>query len=193
MQFGIVQGGTYDDLRARSAEAIVSMGFEGHAIGGLAVGEEAAEMYRIVDNVIPRLPGARPRYLMGVGTPENLIEAVARGVDMFDCVLPTRNGRNGQVFTSAGTLNLRNAVHRDDERPLDGSCPCSTCGRYSRAYLRHLFMAKEVLGLHLATIHNLTFYQNLMRDMRAAIIEGRFAAWKMSTLSGMSNEIAAPN
>lgn len=192
MQFGIVQGSVYEDLRARSAHAIASMGFEGHAIGGLAVGEEATEMYRVVEAVTPQLPADRPRYLMGVGTPENLIEAVARGVDMFDCVLPTRNGRNGQVFTSSGTLNLRNAVHRDDDRPLDGSCSCSTCRRYPRAYLRHLFMAKEVLGLHLATIHNLTFYLNLMRDMRSAILEGRFTGWKSSMLSGLTNEIAAP-
>lgn len=192
MQFGIVQGSVYEDLRARSAQAIASMGFEGHAIGGLAVGEEATEMYRIVEAVTPQLPADRPRYLMGVGTPENLIEAVARGVDMFDCVLPTRNGRNGQVFTSVGTLNLRNAVHRDVDRPLDDRCSCGTCRRYSRAYLRHLLMAKEVLGLHLATIHNLTFYLNLMRDMRQAILEGRFTAWKSSTLSGLTNEIAAP-
>lgn len=185
MQFGIVQGGIYPDLRARSATAIASMGFEGHAIGGLAVGEAAEEMYRTVEEVTPLLPPDRPRYLMGVGTPENLIEAVARGVDMFDCVLPTRNGRNGQVFTSAGTLNLRNAVHRDDPRPLDERCDCRTCQTYSRAYLRHLFMAREVLALHLATLHNLTFYLELMRAMRAAILEGRFLAWRVSTLAAL--------
>ncbi|MCU0453979.1 MAG: tRNA guanosine(34) transglycosylase Tgt [Bacteroidetes bacterium] len=191
LQFGIVQGSVYDDLRARSADDIASMGFDGHAIGGLAVGEEAGEMYRIVEAVTPRLPADRPRYLMGVGTPENLVEAVARGVDMFDCVLPTRNGRNGQVFTASGTLNLRNAVHRDDPRPLDERCACTTCRSYSRAYLRHLFMAKEVLGLRLATIHNLTFYLNLMRAMRAAILEGRFAAWRATTLAGLTHNVSA--
>ncbi len=193
MQFGIVQGSTYDDLRARSAEAIASMGFEGHAIGGLAVGESAEEMYRIVEAVTPLLPADRPRYLMGVGTPENLIEAVARGVDMFDCVLPTRNGRNGQVFTAAGTLNLRNAVYRDDQRPLDEHCSCPTCRTYSRAYLRHLFIAKEVLGLHLATLHNLSFYLNLMRAMRAAILEGRFAAWRTTTLATLTATVTDPS
>ncbi len=186
IQFGIVQGSTYDDLRVRSATALVPMGFEGYAIGGLAVGESADVMYRMAETVIPHLPVDKPRYLMGVGTPQNLIEAVSRGVDMFDCVLPTRNGRNGQVFTTSGTMNLRNAVHRDDPRPLDERCPCPTCRTYSRAYLRHLFIAKEVLALQLATVHNLSFYLQLMRDMRSAIMDRRFVSWKTTMLAQMT-------
>ena len=186
-QFGIVQGSTYEDLRIRSARALVDLNFDGYAIGGLAVGESVDAMYHMVDTVAPILPADRPRYLMGVGTPQNLIEAVSRGVDMFDCVLPTRNGRNGQIFTAAGTLNLRNAIHRTDPRPLEERCPCITCRSYSRAYLRHLVMAKEVLALHLATVHNLTYYLELMRAMRSAILERRFDAWKNSTLAQLSS------
>jgi len=171
--FGIVQGGTEDDLRARSAAAIIGIGFDGYAIGGLAVGEPQAVMFRTLDATVPLLPTDRPRYLMGVGRPEDIVGAVARGIDMFDCVLPTRSGRTGQAFTRRGTVSLRNARHADDPRPLDPACACPTCRGYGRAYLHHLVKAGEILGAQLLTWHNLHYYQELMAGLRIAIRERR--------------------
>jgi len=173
--FGIVQGGVHADLRARSVDALVAMGFDGYAIGGLAVGEGREAMFATLDETAARLPADRPRYLMGVGKPEDLLGAVARGVDMFDCVLPTRSGRNGQAFTARGPVNLRNARHAEDPRPLDETCDCPACIHYGRAYLHHLARAGEILGAMLLTWHNLRYYQRLMAGMRAAIAAGRFA------------------
>jgi queuine tRNA-ribosyltransferase len=167
--FGIVQGGIEPDLRAASAEFIASLDTPGIAIGGLSVGETKDEMHAMLDVVTPLLPENKPRYLMGVGTPEDIVEAVLRGVDMFDCVLPTRNARNAHIFTSEGTLRLRNARFRDDTAPLDPDCDCYTCRHYSRAYLHHLDKCNEILGAHLNTVHNLRYYQRLMGDLRAAI------------------------
>ncbi len=175
--FGIVQGSVYDDLRRQSAAALLDIGFDGYAIGGLAVGEGQAEMFRVLEITTPVLPTDRPRYLMGVGKPEDIVGAVMRGVDMFDCVLPTRSGRNAQAFTRRGTVNLRNARHQDDPRPLDEACRCSACRSYSRAYLAHLVRADEILGSMLMTEHNLTYYQDLMAGLRAAIAEGRLEAY----------------
>ncbi len=186
--FGIVQGGTFLDMREKSAREIVAADFDGYAIGGLAVGEPAEEMYGIVDFVTDRLPHDRPRYLMGVGTPENLLEAVARGVDMFDCVMPTRNGRNGQVFTADGTINIKNAVYKLDESPLCAECDCYACKNFSRAYIRHLFNVGEILGLQLVSLHNLRFFVNLMEQMRLAITEGRFAEFKSDTVTKLENK-----
>ncbi len=176
--FAIVQGSVFSDLRTLNAGAVADLDFEGYAIGGLAVGEPTDVMYEMTSLCCRILPVSKPRYLMGVGTPSNIIEAIARGVDMFDCVLPTRNGRNAQVFTRFGQMNLRNAVHKDDFRPIDGGCSCYTCRNFSRAYLRHLVIAKEILGLQLATIHNLAFYFWLMREARQAIVEQRFDFWR---------------
>ena len=176
--FGIVQGGMYPELRRASLEGLLEIGFDGYAIGGLSVGESEAERLRVLDALEPHLPHARPRYLMGVGRPEDLVEAVRRGVDLFDCVLPTRNARNGDLFTSEGVLRLRNARHRLDTRPPDPGCDCYTCRHYTRAYLRHLRQAGEILGARLATWHNLHYYQRLMREMRAAILAGRFEEWR---------------
>jgi queuine tRNA-ribosyltransferase len=175
--FGIVQGSVYPRIRERSARRLVELDFDGYAIGGLAVGEPEEDLYRMLDVSVSCLPEDRPRYLMGVGTPRNLLEAVARGVDMFDCVLPTRNGRNAAVFTSEGTLNLRNAAFRSDFTPVDARCDCYTCSTFTRAYLRHLFAAREILALQLATIHNLSFYIRLMRSARRAIQQGTFPDW----------------
>ena len=172
--FGIVQGSTYDDLRAESVAALAGIGFEGYAIGGLAVGEGQAEMLRTLDVTVPLLPQAAPRYLMGVGTPHDLIEAVRRGVDMFDCVIPTRSGRTGRAYTSRGVLNMRNARHADDGSALDPNCDCPACARHSRAYLHHLIKAEEMLGPMLLTWHNIHYYQTLMARLRRAIIERRF-------------------
>lgn len=174
-QFGIVQGGTFEDLRGESVEALTAIDFEGYAIGGLAVGEGQPEMFRVLDSTAPALPADRPRYLMGVGKPDDLVGGVERGVDMFDCVAPTRSGRNGQAFTRRGTVNIRNSRHRDDPRPLDEACGCPACRDYSRAYLHHLVKAKEILAAMLLTWHNLHFYQELMCGMRAAILAGGFA------------------
>jgi queuine tRNA-ribosyltransferase len=171
--FGIVQGGMYEHLRDISLEGLKQIGFDGYAIGGLSVGEGKEEMLRILDHVAGRMPQDRPRYLMGVGTPEDLVEAVRRGMDMFDCVLPTRNARNGWLFTRAGAVKIRNARHGRDTSPVDPGCGCYTCRHYSRAYLRHLHRANEILGARLATLHNLYYYQSLMRDLRAAIEEKR--------------------
>jgi queuine tRNA-ribosyltransferase len=185
--FGIVQGSIYPEIRTQSAQALVQIGFDGYAIGGLAVGEPPDVMYGIVEVCESILPSDRPRYLMGVGTPVNLLEAVSRGVDMFDCVLPTRNGRNANLFTRSGDINLRNAKYRADFTPPDGECGCYTCRNFTRAYLRHLFQVKEILGLQLATIHNLSFYLWLMREARAAILAHRFPAWKREVLQNLNS------
>lgn len=176
--FGIVQGGIYPDLRKRSADALADIGFDGYAIGGLAVGEGPELMYQTLDVTTPHLPKDRPRYLMGVGKPMDLVMAVARGVDMFDCVLPTRSGRTDQAFSRRGQINMRNARHKDDPRPLDPDCTCYACANYSRAYIHHLVQAKEILGLMLLSWHNLHYYQELMAGMRAAIEAGTFQAFK---------------
>ena len=174
--FGIVQGGVYPTLRAESVAALTAIGFEGYAIGGLAVGEGQAAMFAVLDVTAPLLPVATPRYLMGVGTPADLVGAVRRGIDMFDCVIPTRSGRTGRAYTRSGVLNLRNARHAEDPRPLDPACGCPACAKHSRAYLHHLIKAEEMLGPMLLTWHNIQYYQDLMRGMRAAILDGRFAA-----------------
>ena len=176
--FGIVQGGMYDALRRESLAGLVEIGFDGYALGGLSVGEPAAEREAVLDAVEPHMPADRPRYLMGVGTPEDLVESVARGIDMFDCVMPTRHARNGYLFTRHGTLRIRNARHREDTGPLDPECPCYTCRNYSRAYLRHLERCNEILGARLNTIHNLHYYLDLMVQMRTAIEAGEFTAWR---------------
>ncbi len=181
--FGIIQGGTFPDLRARSAEATSRIGFSGYALGGLGIGEGPTSMYAVVEETTAVLPVKAPRYLMGVGTPQDLIECIGRGIDMFDCVLPTRNARNGTLFTRTGRINIKGAAHAKDERPLDPACTCYTCRHFSRAYLRHLYVAGEVLGLRLNTIHNLHYYMGLMRDARQAIEGDRFAAWQDDTLA----------
>jgi queuine tRNA-ribosyltransferase len=175
--FGIQQGALDEGLRRESADALSDIGFDGYAIGGLAVGEGQEAMFATLDFAPGQLPHDRPRYLMGVGKPDDLVGAVERGVDMFDCVLPSRSGRNGQAFTWNGPLNLRNAKHAEDAGPLDSRCACPTCASYSRAYLHHLIKAGEILGAMLMTEHNLSFYQQLMQAMRSAIAEGRFAAF----------------
>jgi queuine tRNA-ribosyltransferase len=174
--FGIVQGGLEPELRCRSAEGLQGIGFDGYAIGGLSVGEPPEQMYRMLDVVCPILPADQPRYLMGVGRPIDLVEGIARGVDMFDCVMPTRNGRNALAFTADGPLRMRNQCHAEDPRPIEEDCPCIAC-RHSRAYIRHLFQADEMLGPTLLSIHNLTFYQRLMSQAREAIEQGRFGAF----------------
>jgi len=171
--FGIVQGGVFPHLRARSAIELIEIGFDGYAIGGLAVGEGQTAMFDTLDATVPHLPADRPRYLMGVGKPSDIVGAVLRGIDMFDCVLPTRSGRNGQAFTRNGTLNLRNAAHAEDPAPLDPACRCPACKQFSRAYLHHVVKANEIIASMLITWHNLTYYQDLMADLRAAIAEGR--------------------
>jgi queuine tRNA-ribosyltransferase len=167
--FGIVQGGMYEDLRDRSRQGLLDIGFDGYTIVGLSVGEPKDEMLRVLRDNAPRLPPDKPRYLMGVGTPEDIVAGVAAGVDMFDCVLPTRNARNGWLFTRYGDIRIRNAVHRHDTRPLDASCACYTCRNFSRAYLHHLQRVNEILGARLATIHNLHYYLTLMSELRVAI------------------------
>jgi queuine tRNA-ribosyltransferase len=173
--FGIVQGGMHEALRDESLAGLAAIGFDGYAIGGLSVGEPKADMLRVLRHTAPRLPPAAPRYLMGVGTPDDIAKAVMSGVDMFDCVMPTRNARNGWLFTSGGVVRLRNARYRDDLRPLDEACGCYTCANFTRAYLHHLQRANEILGAHLNTLHNLHYYQDLMRGLRAAIEAGRLA------------------
>lgn len=175
-QFGIVQGGMYEDLRELSAKALIDIGFEGYAIGGLSVGEAKPEMRRVTAFSCSLLPEAKPRYLMGVGTPLDIIESVAMGVDMFDCVMPTRNGRNGTLFTSRGRVNIKNQRHRLDHGPLDPECACYTCKTFSLGYLRHLFMAQEFTALRLLTLHNLSYYLRLIHDIRAAIAQGTFSS-----------------
>lgn len=172
--FGIVQGGMYDNLRSESLRGLVEIGFDGYAIGGLSVGEPKEDMLRILENLTPQMPKHKPRYLMGVGKPGDIVEAVRRGVDMFDCVMPTRNARNGHLFTSEGVVKLRNAKYREDTGPLDPRCDCYTCKNFSRAYLHHLDKCNEMLGAQLNTIHNLRYYQRIMADMRSALSENRF-------------------
>jgi queuine tRNA-ribosyltransferase len=178
LQFGIVQGGTFPELRAKSAELTIETGFDGYAIGGLSVGEPNEVMHEVVGYTAPRLPVDRPRYLMGVGTPIDIVEAVARGVDMFDCVLPTRNARNGQLFTAEGPINIKNAPFAEDDNPVDATCGCYACKHFSRAYLRHLFMAGEMTSGTLNTLHNLTFYLDTMRRIRQAIAFGTFEEFR---------------
>jgi queuine tRNA-ribosyltransferase len=176
--FGIVQGGFFPDLRRHSLEGTVAVGFDGYAIGGLSVGEEQERMLEVVGETAPRLPAGRPRYLMGVGWPEDILEAVARGIDLFDCVVPTRHGRTGYLFASSGRIILKNARYADDPSPIDPECDCYTCRNFSRAYLRHLFLSEEILGLRLNTLHNLHYYGQLMRKIREAIASDRFVEFK---------------
>lgn len=182
--FGINQGGTYDDIRINHAKAIAGLNLDGYAIGGLAVGETHEEMYRIIDSVVPNLPADKPVYLMGVGTPANILEAVDRGVDFFDCVYPSRNGRHGHVYTRFGKLNLFNAQYEKDARPIEEGCGCPACRSYSRAYIRHLLKAKEMLGMRLCVLHNLYFYNHMMEEIRDALDAGNFAAYKKMRLEG---------
>ncbi len=178
VRFGIVQGGLYEDLRVQSAKELTSLPFDAFAIGGLSIGESPDLMQKMARHTAPLLPRGRPRYLMGVGRPEDLVEGVAAGVDLFDCVMPTRNARNGQLFTSRGKVNIKNARYADDAGPLDPECACETCTQYSRAYLRHLFVCGEVMSARLNSIHNLSFYLKIMREMREAIREKRFDLWR---------------
>lgn len=187
--FGIVQGSVYKDLRKISAEDLTQFDFDGFAIGGLAVGESTEEMYEITDFTTDLLPKNKPRYLMGVGRPENLLEAIERGVDMFDCVMPTRNGRNAYLFTSKGVLSIKNSQFKDDPSPIDDECDCYTCQNFTRAYLRHLFIAKEILALQLASIHNLRFYLNLMSEARKMILEDKFSEWKKEKVEKISQKL----
>jgi queuine tRNA-ribosyltransferase len=187
--FGIVQGATHHDLRRESLERTVEIGFDGYAVGGLSVGEEKPVMYEVVERLAPLTPADRPRYLMGVGPPEDLIECVARGVDMFDCVIPTRNGRNGQAFTSRGRLNIKNARWATDTRPLDERCACSVCRRHSRAYLRHLFVTGEMLAAVLLSHHNVAFFLDTMRRVRQAIRSGEFERFRREFLEGLRSGV----
>jgi len=185
-RFGIVQGGLHADLRERAAREITALAFDGFAIGGLSIGETPELMQRMAAHTAPFLPAHRPRYLMGVGRPEDLVECVRAGIDMFDCVLPTRNARNGQLFTSRGKINIKNARHADDPGPLDPDCPCETCRKYSRAYLRHLYICGEALSARLNTVHNVTYYLRLMSSMRTAIMDDDFDGWAAGFYSGMN-------
>lgn len=191
--FGIVQGGTSEALRIRCANELVAMGLAGYAIGGLAVGEPLHETYDTVALTAGLLPNDKPRYLMGVGLPRNILECISRGVDMFDCVLPTRNGRNGSVFTWTGRVNIRNACHtRDFDQPLDSRCTCYACRSFSRAYLRHLFMAGEILAIRMLTLHNVYFYTRLVTEARRHIADGSYASWKQEVLSEMGDVLEEP-
>lgn len=190
-KFAIVQGGLDTELRRLSATSLAEMPFDGFAVGGLSVGEEPSEMYRVIGETTPHLPIDKPRYLMGVGRPIDLLEGIARGIDMFDCVMPTRNGRNALAFTWEGTLRLRNAIHSDDARPIDETCPCLGC-RHSRAYIRHLFIAKEMLGPILLTHHNLMFYQRLMTEARQQIAAGTYSKWLYEQRSRLSGDLGQP-
>lgn len=184
MLFGINQGGTFSDIRIEHAKIISDLNLDGYAVGGLAVGETHQEMYRILEDVVPYLPQNKPTYLMGVGTPENILEAVDRGVDFFDCVLPARNGRHANVYTNQGKLNLNNAKYELDDRPISEDCNCPACKTYSRAYIRHLFKAKEMLAMRLCVLHNLYFYNNMMEEIRDALEKGEFKAYKKMRLEG---------
>ncbi|MBQ4417918.1 MAG: tRNA-guanine transglycosylase, partial [Butyrivibrio sp.] len=190
MLFGINQGAVYDDIRIEHAKRIAELDLPGYAVGGLAVGETHEEMYHVLDEVVPYLPQNKPVYLMGVGTPENILEAVDRGVDFFDCVYPSRNGRHGHVYTKRGKLNLMNRRFETDPRPIEEGCTCPACRRYSRAYVRHLLKAKEALGLRLAVTHNLFFYNSLTESIRAAIRAGNYAVYKKRMLDGLREERA---
>ena len=185
--FGINQGAIFEDIRIEHAKQITELDLPGYAIGGLAVGESHEEMYRIIEAVIPYLPVEKPTYLMGVGTPANILEAVERGVDFFDCVYPSRNGRHGHVYTNHGKLNLFNAKYELDEDPIEKGCQCPACRRYSRAYIRHLLKAKEMLGMRLCVLHNLYFYNHMMEEIREAIEQGRYQEYKKQKLDGMKN------
>ena len=185
MLFGINQGGIYEDIRIAHAQQIAELNLDGYAVGGLAVGESHEEMYRILDAVVPHLPENKPTYLMGVGTPANILEAVDRGVDFFDCVYPSRNGRHGHVYTNHGKMNLFNAKYELDDRPIEEGCNCPACRSYSRAYIRHLLKAKEMLGMRLCVLHNLYFYNTMMEEIRDAIDAGEFQAYKKRKLEGM--------
>jgi len=188
--FGIIQGSVYKDLREKSAKDLIELNFNGYAIGGLAVGEPIEKMYEMVDFTTDLMPEKKPRYLMGVGRPENILEAIERGIDMFDCVMPTRNARNAYLFTSNGTLSMRNVKFKNDFNPIDANCDCYACKNFSRAYLRHLYIAKEILALELASIHNLHFYLNLVKFAREKIIEGSFKTWKKEIINKISiNEL----
>ena len=184
--FGIIQGSIYKDLRENSAKELIYLDFDGYAIGGLAVGEPVETMYETVDYTTDILPADKPRYLMGVGRPENILEAIGKGVDMFDCVMPTRNARNAYLFTNAGVLSMRNAIYKDDFNPVDYGCECYTCKNYSRAYLRHLYISKEILALELGSIHNLYFYLNLMKEARKKIIDNNYKVWKEEIVKNIS-------
>ena len=189
--FGIIQGGGEEGLREESLQQLQEIGFDGYAIGGLSVGESNEEMYRVTRHIAPRMPSDLPRYLMGVGEPRDLLEGVEAGVDMFDCVLPTRNARNGSLFTSQGKVSIKQARFREDPEPLDPECQCNTCQHYSRAYLRHLYLSGEILGMRLNTLHNLHFFLNLMKNARNAILENRFAAFKKEFLEGYQQDISS--
>ena len=191
-QFGIVQGGVFQELREESAARTVAIGFEGYALGGLSVGEPPADMYRIVADTAPRLPDSQPRYLMGVGTPEDLVESIARGIDLFDCVLPTRNARNGQLFTRTGRINIKNVRYAEDDRPLDPECGCYTCRTTSRAYLRHLFQVGEINAATLNTLHNLHFYLDTLAAIRDAILFGRFESFRLAFHQRLSHRPDSP-
>ena len=188
MLFGINQGGIYEDIRIAHAQQIAELNLDGYAVGGLAVGESHEEMYRILDAVVPHLPENKPTYLMGVGTPANILEAVDRGVDFFDCVYPSRNGRHGHVYTNHGKMNLFNAKYELDDRPIEEGCNCTACRSYSRAYIRHLLKAKEMLGMRLCVLHNLYFYNTMMEEIRDAIDAGEFQAYKKRKLEGMEQK-----
>ena len=187
--FGINQGGVYEDIRVEHAKQISKLDLPGYAVGGLAVGESHEEMYRILDAVVPVLPENKPTYLMGVGTPANILEAVDRGVDFFDCVYPSRNGRHGHVYTNHGKLNLFNAKFELDNRPIEEGCQCPACRSYSRAYIRHLLKAKEMLGMRLCVLHNLYFYNTMMEEIRDAIDAGEYQAYKKRKLDNMSQPL----
>ncbi|MBN1301051.1 MAG: tRNA guanosine(34) transglycosylase Tgt [Melioribacteraceae bacterium] len=187
--FGIIQGSVYTDLREKSAKDLVKLNFDGYAIGGLAVGEPAEKMYEITDFTTDFMPVEKPRYLMGVGRPENILESIERGVDMFDCVMPTRNARNAYLFTSKGVLTIKNSIYKNDFTPVDAECNCYTCKNYSKAYLRHLYNAKELLYFQLATIHNLKFYLNLIRAAREQILNDNFINWKDQIIQKISSKL----
>lgn len=186
--FGINQGSVYPDLRDRSLESLVEIDFDGYSIGGLSVGEEKSSLFDVIGHVAPKMPEDRPRYLMGVGTPEDIVEAVALGVDMFDCVLPTRNARNGQLFTSRGRINIKNSRFKEDEQPIDQSCACDVCARYSKAYIRHLYFSGEILAAILSTYHNVRFYLDTMLRIRQAISLGTFNEFRKSFLNDLALE-----
>ena len=185
MLFGINQGGIYEDIRVEHARQIAELDLDGYAVGGLAVGESHEDMYRILEAVVPHLPENKPTYLMGVGTPANILEAVDIGVDFFDCVYPSRNGRHGHVYTNHGKMNLFNAKYELDDRPIEEGCGCPACRSYSRAYIRHLLKAKEMLGMRLCVLHNLYFYNTMMEEIREAIEAGESKAYKKRKLEGM--------
>ena len=184
--FGINQGAIYDDIRIDHAKRISELELDGYAVGGLAVGESHEEMYHILDETVPHLPVNKPTYLMGVGTPANILEGVERGIDFFDCVYPSRNGRHGHVYTNHGKMNMFNAKYELDSKPIDEECQCPTCRHYSRAYIRHLLKAKEMLGMRLCVLHNLYFYNHMMEEIRDALDEGRFAEYKKKRLEGFA-------